>query len=268
MMRIPFRRAFQRLAHALMLAGAALMAGGLSGVAFAGDQVSVSRPAPGQHPDLPGHLITRLINPQLEIDRRVTSIWSIAGPGNAAETLADIHAHWGRTAADAVWQSQHAGWLMIARRAGDRFDTVQLREHGDQITGYFTRWRDVAGSTHSVPVGRSWLPPSVEAVTEVVSGDLGSRVTTWVGSSSHRPDTLREQFGDIARVRGLRQVSHEPARSAPVGPSPASDARATANLRPGPQVERYVGRSLELVVTLEATAGRTAVVVHRLEFNR
>ena len=268
MMRIPFCRAFQKLAHALVLAGVALMAGGLSGVAFAGDQVFVSRPAPGQHPDLPGHLITRLINPQLEIDRRVTSIWSIAGPGNAAETLADIHAHWGRTAADAVWQSQHAGWLMIARRAGDRFDTVQLREHGDQITGYFTRWRDVAGSTHSVPVGRSWLPPSVEAVTEVVSGDLGSRVTTWVGSSSHRPDTLREQFGDIARVRGLRQVSHEPARSAPVGPSPASDARATANLRPGPQVERYVGRSLELVVTLEATAGRTAVVVHRLEFNR
>lgn len=268
MMRIPFCRAFQKLAHALVLAGVALMAGGLSGVAFAGDQVSVSRPAPGQHPDLPGHLITRLINPQLEIDRRVTSIWSIAGPGNAAETLADIHAHWGRTAADAVWQSQHAGWLMIARRAGDRFDTVQLREHGDQITGYFTRWRDVAGSTHSVPVGRPWLPPSVEAVTEVVSGDLGSRVTTWVGSSSHRPDTLREQFGDIARVRGLRQVSHEPARSAPVGPSPASDARATANLRPGPQVERYVGRSLELVVTLEATAGRTAVVVHRTEFSR
>ena len=159
MMRTPFRRASQRLAQALMLAGAALMSGGLFGVAFAGDQVSVSRPAPGQHPDLPEHLIAQLINPQLEIDRRVTSIWSIAGHGNAAETLADIHAHWGRAAADAVWQSQHAGWLMIARRAGDRFDTVQLREQGDQITGYLTRWRDVAGGARLVPVGRSWLPP-------------------------------------------------------------------------------------------------------------
>lgn len=268
MMCIPFRRAFKRLAYALALVGAALMAGVFTGAAFAGDQVSVSRPGPRQHPDLPGHLITRLINPQLEIDRRVTSIWSIAGHGNAAETLADIHSHWGRAAADAVWQSQHAGWLMIARRAGDRFDTVQLREHGDQITGYFTRWRDVAGSTHSVPVGRSWLPPSVEAVTEVVSGDVGSRVTTWVGSSSHRPDTLREQFGDIARVRGLQQVAHGPGRSALAGSSSASDAPAEANMRPGPQIERYVGRSLELVVTLEATAGRTAVVVHRMEFNR
>jgi len=267
MMRIPFRRAFQRLAHALMLTGATLMAGGGVGAAFSGDQVSESRPAPGQHPDLPGHLITRLINPQLEIDRRVSSIWSIAGHGNAAETLADIHAHWGRAAADAVWQSQHAGWLMIARRAGDRFDTVQLREQGDQITGYLTRWRDVAGGARAVQAGRSWLPPSVEAVTEVVSGDAGSRVTTWVGSSNHRPDRLLEQFGDIARAQGLRPAAQAPGRSA-LPRSSASDARAAAKAPLGPQIERYVGPSLEFVVTLEATTGKTAVVAHRMEFNR
>jgi hypothetical protein len=250
-----------------MLAGVGLLAGALDGAAVAGDQVTLSRPAQGQPPDLPAHLVTQLINQQLEIDRRVTSVWSIAGHGNAAQTLADIQAHWGRAAGDAVWQGQHAGWLMIARRAGDRFDSVQIREQGDQITGYVTRWRDVAGGARAVQAGRSWLPPSVEAVTEVVSGDAGSRVTTWVGSSNHRPDRLLEQFGDIARAQGLRPAAQAPGRSA-LPRSAASDARAAAKAPLGPQIERYVGPSLEFVVTLEATTGKTAVVAHRMEFNR
>jgi hypothetical protein len=248
-----------------MLAGASLMAATPDRAAFAGDPVTQPRPAPGQPPDLPVYLVSRLVNPQLEIDRRVTSVWSIAGQGNAAQTLADIHAHWGRTAVDAVWQTQHAGWLMIARRAGDRFEAVQIRERGDHITGYVTRWRDVAGGERAVRT--AWLPPSVEGVAEVVSGEAGARVTTWVGSSNLLPDRLLEQFGDIARAQGLRPATQARGQSALHKPS-ASDAGAAAKVMPGPQIERYVGPSLEFVVTLEALTGKTAVVAHRMEFKR
>lgn len=267
MMRAACRLAVRRLAQVLMLAGASLMAATPDGAAFAGDPVTQPRPAPGQPPDLPGRLAIRLINQQLEIDRRVTSVWSIAGHGSAAQTLADIQAHWGRMAVDAVWQSQHAGWLMIARRTGDRFEAVQIREQGDQITGYVTRWRDAARGERAVQAGRSWLPPSVEAVTEVVSGEAGARVTTWVGSSNLLPDRLLEQFGGIARAQGLRPATQARGQSALHKPS-ASDAGATAKVTPGPQIERYVGPSLEFVVTLEALTGKTAVVAHRMEFKR
>lgn len=267
MMRTALRRVSLRLVGALMLAGLALFTGGIPGGVLAGDPIAASGSAVGRHTDLPEPFVARLIHPQLAIDRRVSSVWAISAPGGVASMLAATQAHWSQMASDGIWQSQQGGWHIIARRSGERFDAVQLREEGDQAIGFLTRWSNRVVAAGSTQGGRPWLPRSVHEVKEVVSSDAGVRVTTWVGASVLQPDQLRQQFDEIAQMQGLRVAVQGPGSQGPAGAF-SSGAGAELLAPSGPQVKRYAGRSLELVITLEHTAGSTAFVAHRMEFPR
>lgn len=267
MMCTAIRPASLRLVGALILETLALFTGCVPGAVLAGDPVAASRSVVRQHADLPEPFAARLIHPQLAIDRRVSSVWVISAPGRVGSMLAATHAHWSQMTSDGIWQSQQGGWQIIARRSGEQFDAVQLREEGDQTVGYLTRWLNGAVAAGSTQSGRPWLPPSVHDVNEVVSSDAGVRVTTWVGASALQPDQLQQQFDEIAQVQGLRAAVQGPGSRRPAGAF--SSGMGAELLAPtGPQVKRYAGRSLELVITLEHAAGRTAFVAHRMEFPR
>lgn len=265
MMRAALRHVSLRLVGALMLATLALFTGGIPGGVLAGDRIAAPGSVVGRHTDLPELFVARLIHPQLAIDRRVSSVWAISAPGGVGSMLAATHAHWSQMASDGIWQSQQGGWQIIARRSGEQFDAVQLREEGDQAVGYLTRWLNRAVAAGSTPTGRPWLPRSVHDVKEVVSSDAGVRVTTWVGASVLPSDQLQQQFDEIARAQGLRAAVQGPGSQGPAGAF-SSGAGAGRPAPSGPQVKRYAGRSLELVITLEHTAGQTVFVAHRMEF--
>ena len=199
--------------------------------------------------DLPSGIALELLGEDLRVNGHRVSLWTLSTTQRAAEAVASIQAHWQGRTAEPIQVDTAAGWQIVSRKTPDGFEAVQLRDQRGRVEGYFAHWLALPPNPSPQSGIHSWLPGSVRIVSEVVSPQAGTRVTSWVGSSSESPAVLLVSIRQIAHAKGLQPAT---------GPLPV----------PGVEVARFIGRSREWVVTLEPQASTTAVVAHLMELRQ